>query len=110
MVAAPEITGADDAGAKWAVQANWAPNAAALIEVPRQVQDASASLNNAAAPFCMAEAMAGGRYLITARGLSAGAEVDSNGRLSGNAGSEVWLQAVLSPEIPVRSNTGAGYE
>lgn len=110
VVTSPELPDAEDASARWAVQSNWAPGAANLIEVPRQQADASAALNTAAAPFCIAEALSGGRYLITARGLSAGAEVSADGSLAGHAGSEAWLQAILSPDVPVRSTTGAGYE
>lgn len=110
VVETPMLATADEDGAVWKTLANWAPGADQLIDVPRQAEDASAALMNAATPTCMAQAMTGGRYLVTARGLSASARVDDNGRLAGNAGSEVWLQAILSPDTPVRSNTGAGYE
>jgi Tfp pilus assembly protein PilX len=100
----------DDPAARWPALANWVPGAASLIQVPRQEVSASAVLSSAPPPYCMAEAMTNGRYLITARGLSAGAGIDpNNGRLVDNAGSEVWLQTILSPAIPIRAS-GAGYE
>jgi Tfp pilus assembly protein PilX len=104
------LTTPADATARWSTLANWIPGTASLIQVPRQDSSASVVLSNAPPPYCMAETMANGRYLITARGLSAGAAIDpNNGRLVDNAGSEVWLQSILSPSIPVRA-TGAGYE
>lgn len=105
-----QLASPDDPAARWSALANWIPGTASLIEVPRQETSASAVLSSAPQPYCMAEAMTNGRYLITARGLSASAAIDpSNGRLVDNAGSEVWLQSILSPSIPVRAS-GAGYE
>jgi type IV pilus assembly protein PilX len=111
LVTAPELADPNDALARWPTLANWIPGAPALIQVPIQASGASAALSTAAHPYCMAEAMTDNRYLITARGLSTGAEIDAaTGRLVGNAGSEVWLQAVISPDVPVLTSTGDGYE
>lgn len=100
------IADASDAKAAWARLANWAETSALLITAPMAEQNASAALQGAPAPRCMAEPLPGGRYLITARGLSAGASFNASGQLLG--GAEVWLQSVISPE-PVRFN-GKGYE
>lgn len=111
VVTAPELADANAPGGKWGVLANWRPGSNLVIEVPIQESGASVALSTAAHPTCMAEAMTNNRYLITARGLSAGAEIDAvTGRLVGNAGSEVWLQAVISPDVPVLTSTGDGYE
>lgn len=100
------ITDASDPHAAWARLANWSDASAMRITAPVAGSNASAALQDAPAPHCLAEPLAGGRYLVTARGLSAGASFNGNGQLLG--GAEVWLQSVISP-VPVRFN-GKGYE
>ncbi|MBL0943450.1 MAG: hypothetical protein IBJ04_03825 [Hydrogenophaga sp.] len=111
LVTAPPLSDAGDAQARWAAIGNWVPGAVSLIEVPAPADSVSTEPASAPAPTCMAEAMTRSRYLVTARGLSAGAAIDpATGALVGLAGSEVWLQAIVSPTLPVRSASGAGYE
>ncbi len=100
------IADASDRNAAWSRIANWADTSAVLITAPVAGQNASAALQGAPAPRCLAEPLADGRYLVTARGLSAGASFNGSGQLLG--GAEVWLQSVISPE-PVHFN-GKGYE
>ena len=45
------------------------------------------------------------RFLITARGLSNDAQVDDDSGLL-TAGSEVWLQSILTPLVPTLSDKG----
>ncbi len=98
---------ADHAAAAWRVLANWAPGATHRIDVPVASQDASVALGRVPTPQCMAEPMTRGRYLVTARGLSANATVNANGQLI--TGAEIWLQSVLSPNLPTLSAAG-GFE
>lgn len=100
------IADANAPQAAWARLTNWADNSPILITAPVAEQNASAALQGAPAPRCMAELLQDGRYLVTARGLSAGTSFNGSGQLLG--GAEVWLQSVISPE-PVRFN-GNGYE
>lgn len=89
----------------WNTKANWAPGAANLITITPQFDSTvktNAKLKNN--PTCIIQAMSNSRFLVTARGLSSDATVGSNGVLTN--GSEVWLQAILTPAIPVASNGG----
>lgn len=99
-----KIAGPEPANAEWDALANWANNSPMLITAPVSESSASADLQDAPPPRCIAESMQSGQYLITARGLSAGASINNNGQLTG--GAEVWLQSVISPVIPVRSTEG----
>lgn len=85
----------------WNAMEKWAKGASNLItyapafdtEVQKEAQ-----LKSDNYPTCQIQAMKGGRYLITARGLSNDAHVDNDNQLV--QGSEIWLQSVLTPEIP----------
>jgi type IV pilus assembly protein PilX len=106
-VQATALQSPTDASAAWNRLANWSDSSPVLITAPMADANASAALQAAPAPRCMAQALQGNRYLITARGLSTGATVNNDGLLLG--GAEVWLQSVISPEVPIRS-AGGGYE
>lgn len=90
----------------WNTRSNWASGAANLITVTPSytgsVVQTSAQLRNA--PTCIVQAMVNDRFLITSRGLSSDAVVDANGLLT--AGSEVWLQSILTPIVPTLSPNG----
>ena len=90
----------------WNTRSNWASGAANLITVTPSytgsVAQTSAQLRNA--PTCIVQAMVNDRFLITSRGLSNDAVVDANGLLT--AGSEVWLQSILTPIVPTLSPNG----
>jgi type IV pilus assembly protein PilX len=101
------LSGPDDTNAQWDQIVNWAAGSTMLIEAPVTEQSASKALQGAPVPRCIAEALEGGRFLITARGLSAGSTFNANGQLEG--GAEVWLQSIISPRVPTRSSEG-GYE
>lgn len=83
----------------WNTHTNWAAGAANLITVApaydSSVQSNAQLRNN---PTCIIQAMVNGRYLVTSRGLSSDAVVGNDGRL--REGSEVWLQSILTPEVP----------
>lgn len=98
------LTGPEDKNANWDTLANWGDSSTVRITVPVAAGKASNAMNGAPVPYCMAEALAGGQFLITARGLSAGATFNNDGQLQG--GSEVWLQSIITPKIPVRSAEG----
>ena len=90
----------------WNTRANWASGAANLITVipsysGSEVQT-SAQLKEANRPTCIIQAMVNDRFLITARGLSNDAQVDVDSGLL-RAGSEVWLQSILTPLVPTLS-------
>lgn len=102
-----ELANASDPAALWPVLANWRAGALNRIDVPVANQNASAALARVPAPQCLAEPMTQGRYLVTARGLSANATFDANGQLL--TGAEIWLQSVISPNVPAPSATG-GFE
>ncbi|MBL0919980.1 MAG: hypothetical protein IBJ14_14855 [Hydrogenophaga sp.] len=97
----------DHGQALWPALANWHANATHRIDVPVADQNASAALPRVPAPQCMAEPMTQGRFLITARGLSANTSFDDDGRLL--SGAEVWLQSVIAPNVPIPSASG-GFE
>lgn len=106
-VQSTQLTGPEDNTAAWRDLAKWDESSAELILVPVVDADASATLKHAPAPRCIAQAMQGDRYLVTARGLSVGATFNASGQLV--SGAEVWLQSTIAPEIPLRS-AGGGYE
>jgi type IV pilus assembly protein PilX len=100
-----EITGPDDNNAAWRSLANWSSSGANRIIAPLTYAsnvDSAVQLNFP--PTCIAQLMADDQFVITSRGLSNDAQVDANGRLT--RGSEIWLQAVLTPGAPLTSNTG----
>lgn len=88
----------------WNVKSNWVSGVANLISVTPaygdKVQDEAGGnprlKNN---PTCIIQTMVNDRFLVTSRGLSNDAEVAENGTLS--AGSEVWLQSILTPKVAV---------
>lgn len=83
----------------WNTKANWASGAPHLITVTPQFDSSvqtNARLRNS--PTCIIQSMVNGRYLVTSRGLSSDAIVNSNGVLT--AGSEVWLQSILTQGSP----------
>lgn len=102
-----ELTDTNDADALWRNPDNWMEGAAHPIRVDSTNTEVSSAAQRLPPAHCLIEPMRGDRYLITARGLSAGARFDKDGRLEG--GSEIWLQSVISPKVPVRSGEG-GYE
>ena len=102
-----ELADPGDANALWQNKDNWTGGAAHAIPVNPANTKVSKDAERLPPAHCLIEPMQGERYLITARGVSAGARVDADGRLEG--GSEVWLQSVISPKVPVRSGEG-GYE
>ncbi len=84
----------------WNTKTNWADGAGPLI-----IPDSVTVLSGAPQRSCIVEAMAGDRYLITARGLSNDAVIDSDtGMLT--FGSEVWLQSILTPAVPELDDAG----
>lgn len=90
----------------WNTKANWGSSGANLITVTPGYDSGNnvqgqAKFKTASYPTCIIQAMVNGRYLITARGLSNDAEVNSGGVLT--AGTEVWLQSILTPSTPVLS-------
>lgn len=101
------LTGPEDTNAAWASLANWADSSTVRLTVPVAPGEAATVLSSAPAPHCIAEALEGGQFLITARGLSVGASYNNNGQLQG--GSEVWLQSIITPRVPVVSTEG-GYD
>ncbi len=92
----------------WNTRANWAEGAANLITVTPEFGDdvqSGAQLKEANYPTCIIQAMVNDRFLITARGLSNDAQVDDDSGLL-TAGSEVWLQSILTPLVPTLSDKG----
>jgi type IV pilus assembly protein PilX len=104
-----EITGDDETtirSAAWNTKANWATGAANLITLtPTYGSDVQNTANQNPRlrnnPTCIIQALVNDRFLVTTRGLSSDAVVANDGTLS--AGSEVWLQSILTPTIPVLS-------
>lgn len=90
----------------WNTRSSWAEGAANLITVTPEFGDdvqSRAQLRNP--PTCIIQAMVNDRFLITARGLSNDAQVDDDSGLL-TAGSEVWLQSILTPLVPTLSANG----
>ncbi|MGM9428373.1 pilus assembly PilX family protein [Hydrogenophaga sp. MI9] len=89
----------------WNTRANWGSSGANILITVTPAFDTNvqgqAKLKPANYPTCIIQAMVNGRYLITARGLSNDAVVSSGGLLT--AGTEVWLQSILTPSTPVLS-------
>lgn len=101
--------------AAWNTKTNWKPGAANLITVNpvygSQVYNGTNPSNPALnaqlknPPSCIVQNMTAGRYLITSRGLSSDAVVNATTGLL-TEGSEVWLQSILTPSIPVQCAQG----
>lgn len=94
----------------WNTKASWGSPGLNLITVTPAFDtnvQGQAKLKTANYPTCIIQAMVNSRYLITARGLSNDAVVSSGGVLT--AGTEVWLQSILTPSTPVLS-AGKGVE
>ena len=105
-----EITADEDTAIRqgiWNVRANWASGAVNLITITPQFDgnvQGNARLKEENHPTCIIQSMVNDRFLVTARGLSNDAVVAGDGTLS--AGSEVWLQSILTPTIPTQCGTG----
>ncbi len=102
-----ELSGPEDVNALWRSRDNWGEGAIHRIPINPTNTEVSQDTERSLPAHCLIEPMQGGRYLITARGMSAGASFGADGQLEG--GSEIWLQSVISPRVPVRSGEG-GYE
>lgn len=98
------LTGPDDPTALWRDQDNWADGSTYRIRLTPSNTDVSNDTARLPHAHCLIQPMQGDRYLITAQGMSAGANFDANGQLVG--GSEIWLQSVISPTVPVQSTEG----
>lgn len=96
----PLLTDPDDARAQWKLLQNWRPGSAQLISVEPDPAS-SPTLQGVPTLYCLAEAMQGDQYLITARGLSAGTSFNAAGQLQG--GAEVWMQSVLRPTVTAQT-------
>lgn len=89
----------------WNTKANWTEDDIAIEVTPSY--GANATKKTDKNPKCIIQKMKTDRYLVTARGFSADAVVNDAGELT--SGSEVWLQSILSPCIPLKSaNNGVG--
>lgn len=104
-----ELTGDDHTsipGGAWNTKTNWASTSANLITFTKTYDGdvqltTSQRANN---PTCIVQSLINDRFLITSRGLSADAVVAANGNLT--AGSEVWLQSILTPTVPTLDPLG----
>jgi type IV pilus assembly protein PilX len=94
------LDGPGDARALWSQVGSWAAGSAHLVTVEPDAA-ASPTLTGVPTLFCLAESMQGDQFLITARGLSAGASFNADGQLQ--SGAEVWLQSILRPNAPVHT-------
>jgi Tfp pilus assembly protein PilX len=107
-IVSTEITADDETAIRsgaWNTKSNWATGAANLITLTATYNSnvqSNAELKNS--PSCIIQALVNDRFLVTTRGLSSDATIASDGTLS--AGSEVWLQSILTPTVPVLSATG----
>ncbi|PKO31728.1 MAG: hypothetical protein CVU36_04675 [Betaproteobacteria bacterium HGW-Betaproteobacteria-9] len=93
----------------WNTKSNWIASAANLIEVSLEGgSNVTEGANDRYAknkPTCIIQALVNDRFLITTRGLSNDAEVDSSsGQLT--SGAEVWLQSILTSGVPIKSAAG----
>lgn len=98
------LTRPDDPTALWRDQNNWTDKSSFRIQITPSNKEVSNDATRLPHAHCLIEPMQDERYLITAQGMSAGARFDANGQLEG--GSEVWLQSVISPKVPVQSSEG----
>lgn len=92
----------------WNIKSNWEDGAANLIPVTLNlggtVTDEAKERYAKNTPGCIIQQLADDRYLITSRGLSNDAQLDADGQLE--SGSEIWLQSVLTPSVPIKSASG----
>lgn len=92
-------------GGAWNTLANWSGTGANRIELTlgegAEVQ--SGVTSRRVKPSCIIQSMADGRFLITTRGLSNDAVISAGGALT--TGSEIWLQSILTPKVPVFSGS-----
>ena len=93
----------------WNTKSQWASTGGKLIQVTlgtgSNVSTGLAGRYNNKKPSCIIQAMNKDRYLITVRGLSNDAETDSTTGLL-KSGSEVWIQSILTPGVPLKSTAG----
>ena len=97
-------------GGIWNTRSSWASTGANLITIaPSYDTDvqSNAQLKVANRPSCVIQTMVNDRFLITSRGLSNDAVVNGNGELT--AGSEVWLQSILTPLVPTLCNSSGSF-
>ena len=91
----------------WNTKSNW-DDGANLIPVTLSLGDTVTDEAKARyaknTPGCIIQQLADDRYLITSRGLSNDAQLDADGQLE--SGSEIWLQSVLTPSVPIKSASG----
>lgn len=89
----------------WNTLANWSDTGTNLIELTlgegAEVQ--SGVTSRRVKPGCIIQSMADGRFLITTRGLSNDAVISTGGALT--SGSEIWLQSILTPKVPIFSGS-----
>lgn len=99
---------ADLSGGEWNKKSNWVSSTVAIEMTPQfgsNVSTSAQTKQNKNKPKCIVQKLKGDRFVVTARGLSADAVVDgTSGVLT--AGTEVWLQSVLTPRIPVVDKNG----
>lgn len=94
-----EIPNPESVNALWLQPANWSAASVNRISAPMAfAATVRVESQGIPPPQCIAEAMTNRRYLITARGHSADATFNAGGGLA--TGAEVWLQSILSPQIP----------
>ena len=89
----------------WNQLANWGnagPNRIVLT-LGEGAEVKESVVNRRVNPSCIIQAIADGRFLVTTRGLSNDAVVAPGGALT--SGSEIWLQSILSPRLPVFSDS-----
>lgn len=95
-----------DAG-NWNTMTNWVgANAIQVAPTYSENVQSGSKVDTQPKPRCIAQQLGDdGRFLITARGLSLDAAVNStSGKLT--QGSEVWLQSIIAPGVPVVSTAG----
>lgn len=101
-----ELAPVDIETGAWNTKANWVAGAASLItytpEFGATVKE-EAQVREENYPTCIIQVMTEDRFLITSRGLSNDAVIEDDELVRG---SEIWLQSVLSPSVPVASATG----
>jgi type IV pilus assembly protein PilX len=94
-------------GGSWNTLGNWVKgDDKPVIEVTlSQDSNAQGSATVKNKPACIIQKLSDERFLITTRGLSNDAKLATSGALS--AGSEVWLQSILAPSVPLKPATPA---
>lgn len=102
-----ELTPDNIKAGAWNTRSNWSSGAPNLITYAPAFNNAvqnEVRTKTENHPTCVIQAMTERRFLVTARGLSNDATVNANDQLA--RGSEIWLQSVLTPGIPLKSASG----